>query len=86
MVHVCKNRELYLYGQTRIHVDYIDVLVDFLELEVVLRTDQTKEEGMVIANDIMKKLELNEDDLVKESYMNLKLQHDIIGCKIRQIY
>ena len=42
---VRKRRLLYRIGQTRVHVDDVESLGAFLELEVVLGDDQTEEEG-----------------------------------------
>ena len=42
---VKKRRWLYLVGQTRVHLDRVEGLGEFVELEVVLRHDQAAEEG-----------------------------------------
>src|ERR1700722_19885799 len=42
---VRKRRILYLVGPTRIHLDRVEGLGDFLELEVVLQDDQTVDDG-----------------------------------------
>ena len=44
-----KTRVLYLVGQTRVHLDSVDGLGDFLELEVVLRSDQSPADGHALA-------------------------------------
>jgi predicted adenylyl cyclase CyaB len=41
-----KRRELYLVGQTRIHIDEVEGLGEFVELEYIMQTDETSEEGM----------------------------------------
>ena len=68
---VQKERTLIIYDQTRIHIDKVKYLGDFLELEVVLNTNQTIEEGQIIASDIMKKLEINSTDLIETAYIDL---------------
>lgn len=68
---VRKERHLYWIGQTRIHLDQVEGLGDFLELEVVLRPDQSRDQGAAIAAEIMKKLHISPDDLIEGAYMDL---------------
>jgi len=68
---VQKERRLIIYDQTRIHIDKVKCLGDFLELEVVLNAEQTIEDGQKIASDIMKKLEINSIDLIETAYIDL---------------
>uniref|UniRef100_A0A0A9ZAQ1 CYTH domain-containing protein n=1 Tax=Lygus hesperus TaxID=30085 RepID=A0A0A9ZAQ1_LYGHE len=68
---VIKRRLLYMYGQTRIHYDKVENLGTFMELEVVLRKEQTVEEGTAIANDILEKLGISKDDFITCAYMDL---------------
>jgi predicted adenylyl cyclase CyaB len=69
---VRKTRHLYLVGQTRIHLDQVEGLGNFLELEVVLRDNQTNEEGTAIANNLMKKLEITAEDLLDRAYIDMQ--------------
>jgi predicted adenylyl cyclase CyaB len=68
---VKKTRYLYLVGQTRVHLDDVAGLGYFMELEVVLRDDQSDNDGQAIANDLMKKLGVEPTDLVEGAYMDL---------------
>ena len=68
---VRKTRSLYLVGQTRLHVDEVEGLGHFMELEVVLRPEQNDTEGQAIANDLMVKLGVAESDLLEGAYMDL---------------
>ena len=68
---VRKVRHLYLAGQTRIHLDQVDGLGDFMELEVVLCEGQSEGEGRAIAENLMNKLGAREEDLVQGAYMDL---------------
>ena len=72
-VTVKKKREVYMVGQTRIHLDEVDGLGPFMELEVVLAPGQDSEEGRTIASDLMQKLGVNESDLVPCAYADLLL-------------
>ena len=68
---VIKVRELYLVGQTRIHVDAVKDLGDFVELEVVLRDDQSEDDGVKIAHALMQSLGIAETDLLDVAYVDL---------------
>ena len=68
---VTKTRLLYLVGQTRVHLDEVEGLGTFLELEVVLADGQAVEEGHRIAREIMAALEVREEDLVEGAYADL---------------
>jgi predicted adenylyl cyclase CyaB len=68
---VRKERLLYLVGQTRVHLDCVSGLGNFVELEVVLRPDQSDDEGQRIAGDLMVKLDICEEDLIEGAYIDL---------------
>jgi predicted adenylyl cyclase CyaB len=68
---VKKVRTLYLIGQSRIHVDRVENLGDFLEIEVVLKPEQTLEEGNVIMDNLISKLEIDKSDLIEGAYADL---------------
>ena len=68
---VRKRRTLYLVGQTRVHVDEVEGLGDFMELEVVLMEGQSTEEGERIARGLMAKLDVGEADLITGAYVDL---------------
>ena len=72
---VRKQRLLYRVGQTRIHLDQVENLGDFVELEVVLRPDQTEEEGVSIAEYLMSRLEIPREQLVRKAYIDLLQNH-----------
>lgn len=62
-----KQRELYLWGQTRIHLDEVAGLGAFLELETVI-TDQPQEEAERECREVQEALGIGEEDLVAGSY------------------
>jgi len=68
---VRKVRLLYLVGQTRVHLDRVENLGDFLEFEVVMRPDQTAEQGIEIAEAMMDAFEIRNEDLVDSAYIDL---------------
>jgi predicted adenylyl cyclase CyaB len=68
---VRKQRWLYWVGKTRIHLDRVEGLGDFLEFEVVLTDDDSPAEGERIAAELMQILEIEEADLVERAYMDL---------------
>ena len=68
---VRKTRYLYKVDQTRIHLDTVIGLGQFVELEVVLGEGQNDDQGRLVAEALMAKLEINPEDLVEGAYMDL---------------
>jgi predicted adenylyl cyclase CyaB len=68
---VSKVRNLYMLGQTRIHLDEVKGLGKFIELEVVLQPSQTVTDGQAIATTLMHQLGIQEADLVGCAYMDM---------------
>jgi predicted adenylyl cyclase CyaB len=68
---VIKVRTLFIAGHTRIHLDQVEGLGHFCELEVVLSEQQSATEGQAIAEDLMRRLDIHEQDLVDVAYMDL---------------
>lgn len=68
---VRKQRELVWIGQTRVHLDQVDGLGTFVELEVVLGAAQTAAEGRTIAADVMDRLDIRDEDLIEQAYIDL---------------
>ena len=74
---VRKQRTLYLVGQTRIHLDEVEGLGSFVELEVVLQAHQSHADGVQIARELMVKLEIQDSDLVEQAYIDLLLTNRV---------
>ncbi|KAG5830546.1 hypothetical protein ANANG_G00311860 [Anguilla anguilla] len=70
---VKKERQLYMVGQTRVHVDTVEGLGHFMELEVVMKEGQSAEEGEAIAHKLMEELGVKKEDLIVGAYMDLLL-------------
>jgi len=68
---VRKQRWLLLAGQTRIHLDRVEGLGDFMELEVVLHDGQSDAEGESIAQALMGELGLAAAERLAGAYMDL---------------
>ena len=70
---VRKTRTLYVVGQTRIHLDEVEGLGSFVELEAVLQPNQSHADGVRIARELMAKLEIRDSELVEQAYIDLLL-------------
>ena len=68
---VRKTRYLYLVGQTRVHLDDVQGLGQFMELEVVMQEGQSDTEGQAIAEGLMASLGIERSDLLEGAYMDL---------------
>jgi len=68
---VRKRRDLYRRGPTRIHLDEVEDLGSFLELEVELSDGQSAAEGERIARALMARLGVADEDLVAVAYVDL---------------
>ena len=68
---VKKHRTLYMIGQTRVHLDRVEDLGHFMELEVVLREEQAEKEGVKIAEEIMSQLGIRQESLIECAYFDL---------------
>ena len=68
---VTKEREVFLVGRTRIHLDRVVDLGDFMELEVVLKDGEPLEAGEREAHDLLRALNISEGALVSHAYIDL---------------
>jgi predicted adenylyl cyclase CyaB len=68
---VRKRRTLFLVDRTRIHLDRVEGLGDFVELEVVLRDDEPAERGIDEARALMARLGIEASALVEGAYLDL---------------
>jgi adenylate cyclase class IV len=68
---VVKRRELFLVGRTRVHLDEVARLGTFVELEVVLRDEESIEDGQREARELMHRLGIAPESLVPGAYVDL---------------
>jgi len=68
---VRKHRTLYLIGRTRVHLDRVESLGHFLELEVVLAEGESPDAGVKEARALMTALGLADDQLIDGAYVDL---------------
>lgn len=68
---VRKKRWLYWSGKTRIHVDEVEGLGSFLELEVMLQDGQSSDDGEAFAAHLMAKLGVSNGDLIEGAYIDM---------------
>jgi adenylate cyclase class IV len=73
---VIKRRTLYLVGRTRIHLDRVNGLGHFLELEVVLEENEPLEIGFSEAHGLMAKFGIEPSSLVETAYVDLLTQRN----------
>lgn len=71
---VIKARTLYLVGRTRVHLDDVQGLGHFLELEVVLEDGELLEAGVREANQLLDQLGIDVSDLIEGAYVDLLAQ------------
>ena len=67
---VIKRRILLMAGRTRIHLDEVEGLGSFMELEVVLEEGEDAAVGEAEAADLMEKLGITQADLVSGAYID----------------
>jgi predicted adenylyl cyclase CyaB len=68
---VRKRRRFYLIGRTRVHLDRVEGLGDFIELEVVLGEAEAVSRGEVVAAELADRLGIARSDLVRGAYLDL---------------
>jgi predicted adenylyl cyclase CyaB len=80
---VVKERHLFLLGETRIHLDRVEGLGEFLELEVVLGPEDSEDVGREIAQGILESLGIEEERLIDCAYVDLleALHHRTVSAE-----
>ena len=73
---VIKTRTLFMAGRTRIHLDHVAGLGDYMELEVVLGADEPIGTGHDEAEQLMRELGIDDSALVEGAYIDLIERQD----------
>jgi len=68
---VSKIREIYLYENVRIHLDQVDHLGDFIELEAAIEDELQLSENYKKVDYLMKALGIRKNDLIDSAYVDL---------------
>jgi len=68
---VTKERLVFLHGKTRIHLDRVEGLGEFLELEVVLDPSEDERAGRETANALLDELAIGPEQLIEGAYIDL---------------
>ena len=66
-----KRRTLFLVGRTRVHLDQVKDLGEFLELEVVLNEGEPPEAGIAEAHALMEQLGIESSQLIEDAYVDI---------------
>src|SRR5262245_31734918 len=74
-----KYRTLFLVGRTRVHLDRVEGLGHFLELEVMLVDDEPAEQGIREASELMDQLGIQPHQLIEGAYLDLMLAQQASG-------
>ena len=82
MGRVRKRRILFLVGRTRIHLDRVEGLGEFLELEVVLKEGEEVTTGEAVARDLMERLGIQPNQLIERAYVDLLTSETSERCTI----
>ncbi len=68
---VVKRRTVFVVGRTRVHLDEVEQLGSFVELEVVLREGESASDGEAEARELMRRFGIGDADLVPDAYIDL---------------
>lgn len=79
-----KHRDVYFIDQARIHLDEVKDLGLFLEIEVVLRSDQIEEVGNDIMESLLEQFEIESTSFLAVSYADLILKNQTAINKGRE--
>lgn len=70
-----KSRQLYQYKNARVHIDYVDNLGVFVEIEVEIKNDDDKKKSVDLLNDILKMTKTTNSKRIACGYLELYLRN-----------
>ena len=73
---VRKHREVYHVAGTRVHLDTVEGLGEFIELEAVLGPGESPEDGRARVGEIRDALGITAEDLIEKAYVDLLAELD----------
>lgn len=73
---VKKQRLLFLFENTRIHLDTVEDLGHFLEFEACLKPEETTEDGQRRLDSLLEVFKIAKEDLIKGAYMDELLKNE----------
>lgn len=74
---VTKTRLVYLVGQVHVRLDKVEELGYYLELEVVMKANQSREEGIGLAESLLIELKVDSSWLQTHAYMEIMEFNDV---------
>lgn len=66
-----KTRNLFMFNNTRIHIDKVDDLGEFVEFEVLMIPDRLPSEAQEIMDLLINHFKIKQSDLIEGSYSDL---------------
>ncbi|HVE48342.1 MAG TPA: class IV adenylate cyclase [Casimicrobiaceae bacterium] len=66
-----KRRTVFFVDRTRVHLDNVEGLGEFVEIEVVLEEDEQVERGIAEANSLLATLGISSSQLIAGAYVDL---------------
>jgi adenylate cyclase, class 2 len=66
-----KSRKIYMYDNIRVHLDHIEDLGDFIELEGVITNPSQREETLQKIDLLMSLFDISDEDIVLNAYVDM---------------
>jgi predicted adenylyl cyclase CyaB len=81
-----KHRTVFYVGRTRVHLDRVKGLGEFLELEVVLKDGESAEAGVAEASALMERLGVQSSQLIDAAYVDLLNAQSLRSSDISRVF